>query len=364
MAPASGPGRHRDPARDTVRTIHATAPVRICDIGGWTDTWFAGHGAVFHIAVTPGVEVQARVRPTPGIAGARPEAARVAVAAGDHGAPYVFDPSDPPGRQPLVEATLAEVGLPDGVSIELAVTSGVPAGSATGTSAAVTVALIGALDIVGGRTRSALEVAALAHHVETVRLGRESGVQDQVCAAFGGINSVEIPSYPETRVTPLRVPDAVWDELERRLVLVSLGRPHVSTTVHEQVIARIGTHGGSSSAELEVLRRLAAAAKAAVELGDLERLGRAMAENTEAQARLHPDLVNADAHRLIRLAAAHGAQGWKVNGAGGDGGSVTLLCGPDVRAKEGLLEALRPPGAGFEVIPIRLSKEGLRAWES
>ena len=349
-----------------VRTVHATAPVRICDIGGWTDTWFAGHGAVFHVAVTPGVEVRLRVHPSE--AGTGP--GRVSLDAGDHGGPYWFDPSDPPGRQPLVEAAVAEAGVPADVSIELAVSSGVPPGSATGTSAAVTVAIIGALDLVAGRTRMALEVAALAHRVETERLGHESGVQDQVCAAFGGINYVEIPSYPSTLVTQLNVPDAVWDELERRLVLVSLGRPHVSSEVHERVIARLGGDRGSSSLELEALRRVAAEAKAAVELGDLERLGRAMVENTEAQARLHPDLVSADAQRLIRLAAAQGATGWKVNGAGGDGGSVTLLCGPDASAKErllgalGALGALRPPGAGFEVIPFCLSRKGLRAWES
>jgi D-glycero-alpha-D-manno-heptose-7-phosphate kinase len=340
-----------------VRTVHATAPVRICDIGGWTDTWFAGHGAVFHLAVTPGVEVAVAVRRA-GSAG------RVSLGAGNGSASYSFDPSDPPGRQPLLEATIAEVGVPDDVSVEIVVSSGVPAGSATGTSAAVTVALIGALDLVAGRKRSPLEVAALAHRVETERLGQESGVQDQVCAACGGINYVEIPSYPEPQVTQLTVPGAVWDELERRLLLVSLGRPHVSTAVHERVIARIGAGGDASSAELEVLRRAAAEAKAAVELGDLERLGRAMVENTEAQERLHPDLVNADAHRLIRLAAAQGARGWKVNGAGGDGGSVTLLCGADEQAKQRLLEALGRSGAGFEVIPISLSREGLRAWES
>ena len=38
--------------------ISAVAPTRICDIGGWTDTWFAKRGAVFSIAVYPYVEVQ------------------------------------------------------------------------------------------------------------------------------------------------------------------------------------------------------------------------------------------------------------------------------------------------------------------
>jgi len=31
-----------------LKRIHSEAPVRICDIGGWTDTWFAQHGAVFN----------------------------------------------------------------------------------------------------------------------------------------------------------------------------------------------------------------------------------------------------------------------------------------------------------------------------
>jgi len=35
------------------RIINATAPIRICDIGGWTDTWVARRGQVFNIAVQP-----------------------------------------------------------------------------------------------------------------------------------------------------------------------------------------------------------------------------------------------------------------------------------------------------------------------
>ena len=43
--------------------MHATSPVRVCDIGGWTDTWFARHGHVFSIAVQPGVAVRAAAYP-------------------------------------------------------------------------------------------------------------------------------------------------------------------------------------------------------------------------------------------------------------------------------------------------------------
>ena len=37
--------------------MNSVAPIRICDNGGWTDTWFAGHGEVFNIGGTEAVDV-------------------------------------------------------------------------------------------------------------------------------------------------------------------------------------------------------------------------------------------------------------------------------------------------------------------
>ena len=57
---ATGLSRHAADEKAPViqRLVNAVAPIRICDIGGWTDTWFAKHGAIFNIAVYPYVEVQ------------------------------------------------------------------------------------------------------------------------------------------------------------------------------------------------------------------------------------------------------------------------------------------------------------------
>ena len=43
-----------------LRIVNSVAPIRVCDNGGWTDTWFAGYGRVFNIAVYPYAEVQMR----------------------------------------------------------------------------------------------------------------------------------------------------------------------------------------------------------------------------------------------------------------------------------------------------------------
>ncbi len=50
-------------SRPRLPVINSLAPIRVCDNGGWTDTWFAKHGRVFNIGVYPYVEVQIAVYP-------------------------------------------------------------------------------------------------------------------------------------------------------------------------------------------------------------------------------------------------------------------------------------------------------------
>jgi D-glycero-alpha-D-manno-heptose-7-phosphate kinase len=344
------------PARSPGRIVHATAPIRICDNGGWTDTWFARHGKVFNIGVSPCVEVEIKTFPI----GA--QAQRVVLDVANYQDRYGFTPGALPGRHPLLEAVIDEMGLPSKTSVEVSVHSEVPAGSSTGTSAAVTVALIGALDgLTPGRLRPD-EVAAAAHRIEVDRLGVESGVQDQICAAFGGINYMEVSPYPRAVVTPLQVSADTWKELDDRLVLVYLGQAHVSSELHEQVIAAVTSRQTESEHLLDELRTSAEEARDAVLAADFPALGNAMRRNSDAQACLHPELVGPQARAVFDIAAACGSLGWKVNGAGGDGGSITLLAARGSASRRQLLEALTAADSRLRVIPTSLCRWGLRVW--
>jgi len=97
--------------------------------------------------------------------------------------------------------------------------------------------------------------------------------------------------------------------------------------------------------------------------GDFKGLGRAMNYNTEAQGELHPALISEDAHQIIDIAQQHGAIGWKVNGAGGDGGSITLLTGSSSSEKRRMIQAIEEANPLFKSLPIYLSRFGLRVWE-
>ncbi len=55
--------------------------------------------------------------------------------------------------------------------------------------------------------------------------------------------------------------------------------------------------------------------------------------------------------------------GWKVNGAGGEGGSVTLLTGGQSFAKRTMIREIGEENALFKNIPIYLSRYGVRVWK-
>jgi len=338
------------------RVINATAPIRICDNGGWTDTWVARHGKVFNIAVRPLVTVRIDVFPS----GSRD--APVVLDVQNGGTKYAPDlDASSWGPHPLLEAAFREIRPPGDADIEVTIRSDAPAGASTGTSASVAVALLGALDRLTEGHRTNQEIANAAHAVETVHLGQQSGIQDQLCAAFGGVNFIEMTEYPHAVVSSLPVPESIRWALDRRLALVYLGRPHSSSAVHEKVVRNL-ERLGPDCAQLDVLRAAAERARDALVAGDLTALGSAMRDNTMAQAELHPELVHDDAWRVIEIANAHGAAGWKVNGAGGDGGSITLLASDEPGAKRALVRAIVNDRPALVPIPIVISRDGLRVW--
>ncbi|MGC9520445.1 MAG: GHMP kinase [Anaerolineae bacterium] len=343
--------------RRPLRVINSVAPIRICDNGGWTDTWFAEHGKIFNIGVYPYVEVQIEVFTY------EPGEDRIVLYAENYGERFVVDP-DKPGwdRHPLLEAAIERVGVPDTYAIQATIFSEAPSGCSTGTSAAVTVALIGALGRLTPGQLTPHEVAYTAHAVEVEMLKQQSGIQDQLCSAYGGINYIEMSEYPYASVSQILVPNSTWWELERRLALIYLGKSHVSSQVHEKVIAELENEGPETQ-RLEDLRETAERSRDAVYAGDFSALGAAMIDNTKAQGRLHPDLISQDAQAVIEIARSFGAIGWKVNGAGGEGGSVTLLCPPQSYVKREMIRAIEEEGSGYRHIPIYLSRYGLRIWE-
>ncbi|MGQ9729642.1 MAG: GHMP family kinase ATP-binding protein [Candidatus Zipacnadales bacterium] len=336
--------------------VRSRSPVRICDIGGWTDTRFAERGAVLNLAIS----LYSHCLVEKADDGEQ-------CAANDHGAvlralDLNLDVSiedvrriEYDGALDLLKAAVKRLGIPGG--FRASVWSDAPPGSGVGSSAAVGVSLIAALGQFAGQKLPPHVIARMAQELETVELGLECGVQDQYAAAFGGVCFMEI-EYPRVQLSRLPIsPNFLW-ELEERLVLVYVGESRLSDAVHRLVIERYASGVPEAVEAMEMLRQAAYAMKDAMLGGDFSGVEEAINVNWAAQKRLHPDITNPTIEETFAVAMKAGAVAGKANGAGG-GGTITFLAQPGCEMKLHQALAELPH---CSVLPCRLSDEGVRSW--
>lgn len=343
--------------------INATAPIRICDIGGWTDTWFADQGAVLNFAVYPQAEVQISAYTSENCDES------ITINAENYGDRYSYDPNSCDAEEveyfkhPLIEAAIDVMGIRDHNSFryEISIYSSAPPGASTGTSAAVSVALIGALDKLTSTRMTAHEIAMKAHSIETDYLHLQCGIQDQLASAYGGINFIEMRDFPNATVSPIQIPEDLWLELQNRMVVVYIGKPHKSSEIHKMVIESLEQHSEEGQETLRALSQNARHAKTALLLGDIFQFAQTLNFNTTLQKRLHPGLVGRSAEEIIKIGKEFGAWASKVNGAGGDGGSVVLLFSHDRSQKRKCIKKLE--SKGYKYISTPFCRSGVKTWE-
>lgn len=332
----------------------ARAPVRFCDLGGWTDTRIVPRGAVLNF--TARLYTHATLRVQEGPSGITLESLDTEETQSIHDVRQV----EYNGVLDLLKAAVARARIEtrrSGVyssrrKVTLRVRSDAPPASGLGSSAALGVATMGALAAYNGRRMLPHEIARESQLLETQELGLECGVQDQLASAYGGVNFMEV-EYPNARIVPMHLADDVVCELEDRFVLVYTGKSHFSSGMHQKVISEAEEH----RADFDALAAAAVAGKEALLAGDLDAFGAAMNANWEAQKRLHPDITTPEIDALHAAAWKAGALGFKANGAGG-GGTVTILARPG--ASHLVAGAARE--LGMVVLPALIDTTGLRVW--
>jgi D-glycero-alpha-D-manno-heptose-7-phosphate kinase len=330
-----------------LQIIRARAPVRFCDLGGWTDTRLVSRGAVLNFTATLYTHVTLQVGGFSNITIESFDTDEQAEIRDIRKLEYnsVLD---------LFKAAIKRTGIQRGV--RLLVRSDAPPGSGLGSSAALGVATIGALAEYLQWHLLPYQVARESQALEVEELGLECGVQDQLASAYGGVNYMEV-SYPDARVSRVPLDPATLCELEDRFVLVYTGHSHFSSAMHQKVIAEY--EAGHNCTVFDRLMECAAQGKEALLAADLESFGEAMNENWAAQKALHPDITTPEIEKLHAGVNAAGAIGFKANGAGG-GGTVTILA---QRNKDHLIRRVVEE-CGMTVLPSKMDFSGLRVWRT
>lgn len=330
------------------KIIFSRAPVRICDIGGWTDTWFYNTGAVFNIAVDLYSYVRIIENGTNQINIISENLNQSTIIKNINKIEY-------DGNLDLLKAAVKRMEIDCG--LDIFVRSDAPPGSGIGSSASIAVALIAALGYYSNVNLKKNEIAKLAHKLEIEELNLESGVQDQYAAAYGGINFMEV-KYPSVKISNIIIDESRLCELESQLILVYLGS-RSSNEMHKAVIDNYKKGQKETIKALEIMKKCAFEMKKIINSADIKEIGEVINNNWEAQKKLHPLMSDSRIRKIEKVAFENNAIGFKCNGAGG-GGSVTILAGIgyEYSLKKKIIENDFLP-----ILPIRLNFKGVQTWE-
>lgn len=209
--------------------------------------------------------------------------------------------------------------------IEINLAADLPSFSGVGSSSSFTVGLINTLAAFQGRFVSKHELAYTAIDLERQRLGEAVGCQDQVFAAFGGLNVVEFHRLDHIVVSRLIMSSSRIDELDASLLMFFTGVVRRADEVERDKIARID----QTMPHLKAMRRLVERGHTLLTGNEpLSRFGELLDEAWRLKKALSPRVSAAPIDRLYDLARRHGALGGKLLGAGG-GGFMLLFVPPE-----------------------------------
>jgi len=152
--------------------------------------------------------------------------------------------------------------------------------------------------------------------VETEELKLAAGLQDRVIQTYGGLVYMDFaPSIMERQGYGLY--ESMDTSLLPDLILVYVEKPSESDKFHSDVRFRFQNRDKEVLDAMKRFARLTDQAKASLEKGDIERLGKLMNENFDLRRRIYGDrVIGSDNLRMIELVRAEGAPA-KFTGSGG-----------------------------------------------
>jgi D-glycero-alpha-D-manno-heptose-7-phosphate kinase len=204
-----------------------------------------------------------------------------------------------------------------------------PGRSGMGSSSAFTVGLLNALHALEGRAAGKKQLAVESIHLEQDVLKETVGSQDQVCAAYGGVNRISFLQNGNFTVQPMTLTKERLAELNSHLMLFYTGIKRTASEVassyavsmeeRASLLTRMHDYVEQSCAILNSGRSLAA-------------FGELLHQSWLAKRELSDKVSNPRVDGLFEDARKAGAIGGKLLGAGG-GGFILLFVPPEKQAK-------------------------------
>jgi len=200
-----------------------------------------------------------------------------------------------------------------------------PARSGMGSSSAFTVGLLHAMYALTGRMAGKQQLALESVHLEQEILRETVGSQDQVHAAYGGLNHVTFVPNGDISVRPVTIAPERMRELNAHLMLFYTGIKRTASNVADTYVTEID----SRRRQLRLMKDLVDESISILNSRhDLTSFGELLHEAWQAKRSLSATVSNPEVDELYDCALSAGAIGGKLTGAGG-GGFMLLFVPPE-----------------------------------
>ncbi len=230
-------------------------------------------------------------------------------------------------QHPAIREGLRMLGFNDSEGLDIHYQGDLPARSGMGSSSAFAVGLIRALSALKDSHIDKHDLALKAIHLERDVLQETVGGQDQVAAAYGGLNHIEFLPSGEIVVNPVAPRPPRLAELEASLMLFYTGISRYASEVAAETVANLDKKAES----LREMRRLVDEAMAVLAgNGPLSRFGELLHRSWLLKRELSPRVSNDAIDRAYTRALDAGALGGKLLGAG-EAGFMVFFVPPERR---------------------------------
>ena len=217
-------------------------------------------------------------------------------------------------QHPAVREILKSLNIRQGIEIHH--DGDLPARSGMGTSSAFTVGLLNGLHALKGYMPTKQELACESIRIEQEVLQETVGSQDQVLAAYGGVNTITFMTNGEITVTPVVLSKERLQDLNGHLMLFYTGLKRTAANVAGTYVNDLESH----KRQLRIMKDLVQESLSILNGGDdLEELGGLLHEAWMSKRTLSPWVSNPEVDGMYDLARRAGALGGKLTGAGGGG---------------------------------------------
>lgn len=230
-------------------------------------------------------------------------------------------------EHPAVREVLKWANVVDGLEIHH--DGDLPARSGLGSSSAFTVGLAHALYCLRGQMVSKSILARDAIYIEQDLIGENVGSQDQVSAAYGGLNRIDFHRDDAFDVMPVILPALRRVELRDHLMLCFTGVSRIADTIAKSKIENIKNR----ETELNRMREMVdeAVSILANSRVPLDEFGKLLDLSWKYKRSLSDQVSTPQIDQIYEEAMRAGALGGKILGAGG-GGFMLLFAKPNRHA--------------------------------